>query len=71
MSRYLRPTEVERADRRLAGLAQHELGWTPTVRAPELARIMVDHDVAAIQGREVGTWLTWSTGVPPRHRVVS
>jgi GDPmannose 4,6-dehydratase len=47
--RYLRPTEVDA----LIGdfsLAQHELGWTPAVRAPELARIMVDHDVAAIEG---------------------
>jgi GDPmannose 4,6-dehydratase len=46
--RYLRPTEVDAliGD---SGLAQQELGWTPAVRAPELARIMVDHDVAAIK----------------------
>jgi GDPmannose 4,6-dehydratase len=46
--RYLRPTEVDALIGDF-GLAQHELGWTPTVRAPELARIMVDHDVAAIK----------------------
>jgi GDPmannose 4,6-dehydratase len=46
--RYLRPTEVDALIGDF-GLAQQELGWTPAVRAPELARIMVDHDVAAIK----------------------
>jgi GDPmannose 4,6-dehydratase len=46
--RYLRPTEVDA----LIGdysLAERELGWTPALRTPELARIMVDHDVAVVQ----------------------
>ena len=45
--RYLRPTEVDS----LIGdpsLAQERLGWTPSVMAPRLAEIMVDHDVAAL-----------------------
>lgn len=46
--RYLRPTEVDA----LVGdpsKAQRVLGWTPTVRAPELARIMVDADIAQLE----------------------
>jgi GDPmannose 4,6-dehydratase len=46
--RYLRPTEVDA----LIGdfsRAQKELGWTPTVKTPELARIMVDADMAALE----------------------
>jgi GDPmannose 4,6-dehydratase len=46
--RYVRPTEVDALVGDF-GLAQQELGWTPTVRAPELARVMVDHDVAVIK----------------------
>ena len=45
--RYLRPTEVDA----LIGdssTAQERLGWTPTVDAPALARIMVDADVEAL-----------------------
>jgi GDPmannose 4,6-dehydratase len=45
--RYLRPTEVDA----LIGdssKAQERLGWTPTVDAPALARIMVDADVEAL-----------------------
>ena len=47
--RYLRPSEVDAlvGD---AAKATRELGWTPTVLPPELARIMVDADVAAIAG---------------------
>ncbi|MGB3698588.1 MAG: GDP-mannose 4,6-dehydratase [Gordonia sp. (in: high G+C Gram-positive bacteria)] len=45
--RYLRPTEVDSliGD---AALAREHLDWTATVHAPELARIMVDADVAAL-----------------------
>ena len=45
--RYLRPTEVDA----LIGdssKAQERLGWTPTIDAPALARIMVDADVEAL-----------------------
>lgn len=45
--RYLRPTEVDSliGD---ASRADVELGWTAKVEAPELARIMVDADIAAL-----------------------
>jgi GDPmannose 4,6-dehydratase len=45
--RYLRPTEVDSlvGD---ASKAHRELGWKATVHPPELARIMVDHDLASI-----------------------
>jgi GDPmannose 4,6-dehydratase len=45
--RYLRPTEVDDlvGD---ASKAERVLGWRPTVRAPELARLMVDAEVAAL-----------------------
>jgi len=45
--RYLRPTEVDHlvGD---ASLAAERLGWRPTVLTPELARLMVDADVAAL-----------------------
>ena len=48
--RYLRPTEVETmiGD---ASKAEQTLGWRPTVRAPELARIMVDADIAVLQSQ--------------------
>jgi GDPmannose 4,6-dehydratase len=45
--RYLRPTEVDS----LVGdatKAHTELGWKATVHPQELARIMVDHDIAAL-----------------------
>lgn len=45
--RYLRPTEVDA----LVGdatKARDKLGWRATVDAPELARIMVDADIAAL-----------------------
>lgn len=46
--RYLRPTEVDAliGD---AGKAERKLGWKPTVHTPELARIMVDADIAALE----------------------
>ncbi|HEX8496611.1 MAG TPA: GDP-mannose 4,6-dehydratase [Actinomycetales bacterium] len=47
--RYLRPTEVDS----LIGdptKAEKLLGWTPSVLPPELARIMVDADMAALGG---------------------
>ncbi len=46
--RYLRPTEVDSliGD---ASRADELLGWRPSVRTPELARIMVDADVAALE----------------------
>jgi GDPmannose 4,6-dehydratase len=45
--RYLRPTEVDAlvGD---ASKAEAALGWRAEVRAPELARIMVDADIAAL-----------------------
>lgn len=46
--RYLRPTEVDA----LIGdpsKAQEKLGWTPTVDGMELARLMVDADVTALE----------------------
>jgi GDPmannose 4,6-dehydratase len=47
--RYLRPSEVDAliGDARKAA---DELGWKPSVLAPELARIMVDADRAALEG---------------------
>lgn len=46
--RYLRPTEVDSliGD---ASKAKDKLGWTPTVMTPDLARIMVDADIAALE----------------------
>jgi len=41
--RYFRPAEVDRllGD---ASKARERLGWEPSVRFPELVRMMVDHD---------------------------
>jgi GDPmannose 4,6-dehydratase len=46
--RYLRPTEVDAliGD---AGKAERQLGWKATVHADELARIMVDADIEALE----------------------
>ncbi|AGB21754.1 GDP-mannose 4,6-dehydratase [Mycobacterium sp. JS623] len=46
--RYLRPSEVDVliGD---ASKAERNLSWTPSVRTPELARIMVEADIAALQ----------------------
>jgi GDPmannose 4,6-dehydratase len=45
--RYLRPTEVDDlvGD---ASKAAAKLGWKPETQTPELARLMVDADVAAL-----------------------
>jgi GDPmannose 4,6-dehydratase len=46
--RYLRPTEVDA----LIGdptKAQEKLGWTPTIDGKELAKLMVDADVTALE----------------------
>ncbi|WP_419819431.1 GDP-mannose 4,6-dehydratase [Glaciibacter flavus] len=45
--RYLRPTEVD-ALVGSSAKAQQLLGWVPKVLTPELARIMVDADIAAL-----------------------
>ncbi len=46
--RYIRPTEVDNlvGDARLA---EELLGWRPTVLAPDLARLMVDADMADLR----------------------
>ncbi|MEE3851351.1 GDP-mannose 4,6-dehydratase [Gordonia sp. LSe1-13] len=46
--RYLRPTEVDAliGD---AAKAEEVLGWKPTVMAPDLARIMVEADISALE----------------------
>src|SRR3954468_6272769 len=46
--RYLRPTEVDRliGD---ASRARAELGWTPRVLTPELARVMIAAEVAELE----------------------
>jgi GDPmannose 4,6-dehydratase len=46
---YLRPTEVDTliAD---ASKAEKTLGWKASVQPQELAAIMVDHDIATIEG---------------------
>ncbi|HSN05909.1 MAG TPA: GDP-mannose 4,6-dehydratase [Candidatus Angelobacter sp.] len=59
--RYLRPTEVDAliGD---ASKAHEALGWKPQVLTPELARIMVDADVAAL-GSAGEPWIdrpSWS-----------
>lgn len=46
--RYLRPAEVDALVGDF-GLAQEKLGWKPSVLTPELARIMVDADSAALE----------------------
>jgi GDPmannose 4,6-dehydratase len=50
--KYLRPTEVDTliAD---ASKAQKTLGWKASVQPQELAAIMVDHDIAALDGHVV------------------
>lgn len=60
--RYLRPTEVDSliGD---ATRAREVLGWEPKVRTPELARIMVDADLAALEA-EGTPWVhrAWARG---------
>jgi GDPmannose 4,6-dehydratase len=50
--KYLRPTEVDTliAD---ASRAEMTLGWKASVKPQELAAIMVDHDIAALDGHVV------------------
>jgi GDPmannose 4,6-dehydratase len=53
-SKYLRPTEVDS----LVGdssLAESKLNWRATVMPDQLARIMVDHDLAQLDGHIVDT----------------
>lgn len=47
--KYLRPTEVDSlvAD---ASKAEHELGWKASIGPEQLAAIMVDHDIATLEG---------------------
>ena len=51
--KFLRPTEVDEliGD---AGKAKAKLGWEATVLPPELARIMVDADIARLEGAPEG-----------------
>jgi GDPmannose 4,6-dehydratase len=51
---YERPSEVDAliGD---AGKAEAELGWKPRVRWPELARLMVEADISALQAELAGT----------------
>jgi GDPmannose 4,6-dehydratase len=60
--RYLRPTELDS----LIGdstRARQALGWEPKVRTPELARIISDADMAALE-TEGTTWVhrAWARG---------
>ena len=50
---FLRPTEVDEliGD---AGKAKAKLGWEAKVLPPELARIMVDADIARLDGAPEG-----------------
>jgi GDPmannose 4,6-dehydratase len=63
-SRYVRPTEVDHlvAD---ASNAHLDLGWKPTVNPEQLAKIMVEHDIASIDGhvpdQPVGT--VWAEAI--------
>jgi GDPmannose 4,6-dehydratase len=47
--KYLRPTEVDSlvGD---ASKAERDLGWKASVGPEQLAAIMVDHDIATIEG---------------------
>ena len=53
--KFLRPTEVDEliGD---AGKAKSKLGWEAKVLPPELARIMVDADIARLEGAREGTF---------------
>jgi GDPmannose 4,6-dehydratase len=54
-AKFLRPTEVDEliGD---ATKAREVLGWVPNVLAPELARIMVDADIARLDGAREGSF---------------
>jgi GDPmannose 4,6-dehydratase len=47
--KYLRPTEVDSLVA-YASKAERDLGWKPSVGPEQLAAIMVDHDIATIEG---------------------
>ncbi len=51
--KYKRPAEVDylQGD---ASKAERDLGWRPTVRTPELARLMVDADIALLADQLAG-----------------
>ena len=51
--KFLRPTEVDEliGD---ASKAKERLGWEATVLPPELAKIMVDADIARLEGAPEG-----------------
>lgn len=53
--KFLRPTEVDQliGD---ASKAKAKLGWEATVLPPELAKIMVDADVARLDGAKEGSF---------------
>jgi GDPmannose 4,6-dehydratase len=53
--RYLRPTEVDAliGD---ASLTKRELGWEAKTLTPELAKIMVEADVAALE-KDGSAWI--------------
>lgn len=50
--RYLRPTEVDALIGDYSMIAER-LGWAPRVTTPQLAGIMVDHDVSVVAGGDV------------------
>lgn len=70
--RYLRPTEVDSliGD---ASEAERILGWKSSVAVDELARIMVDADIAAL-GHDSSPWIdtvtlpSWSDDIPGDRR---
>jgi GDPmannose 4,6-dehydratase len=51
--KFLRPTEVDELIGN-AGKAKAKLGWEAKVHPPELARIMVDADIARLEGAKEG-----------------
>ena len=53
--KFLRPTEVDEliGD---ASKAKSKLGWEATVLPPELAKIMVDADIARLEGAKEGSF---------------
>ena len=61
--RYLRPTEVDAliGD---AAKADRMLGWEPKTFTPELARIMVDADIASSTTRCPAAWCVWTRSDP-------
>jgi GDPmannose 4,6-dehydratase len=67
--RYLRPTEVDSLIGN-ASRARKKLDWVPTIQGPELARLMVDADIEALE--HAGTpWIdkvrldSWETPAVP------